>query len=66
MDRAIDSSAVSSVRNFFSGVKPGWQKKLYAKYNAISPKSMTRPIAEIVSIVKTGTTTATVTTDVPH
>jgi hypothetical protein len=27
---------------------------------------MSRPIAKIVSIVKTGTTTATVTTDVPH
>ena len=65
-DRAIDSSAISTVRNYFSGVKPWWQKLLYAKYNAISPKSMTRPIAKIVSIAKTGTTTATVTTDIPH
>ncbi|MFA5993365.1 MAG: hypothetical protein WC823_00225 [Parcubacteria group bacterium] len=29
-------------------------------------KGLSRPIARIVSIVKTGTTTATVTTDVPH
>lgn len=36
------------------------------KFSAVSPKSMSRPIAKIVSIVKTGTTTATVTTDVPH
>lgn len=27
---------------------------------------MTRPIAKIVSAVKTGTTTATITTDIPH
>lgn len=39
---------------------------MYAKYNAISPKSVTRPIAKIVSITKTASTTATVTTDVPH
>lgn len=65
-DRAIDTNTIQTVRNFFSWVKPGWQKSLYAKYNAISPKSMTRPIAKIVSAVKTGTTTATITTDIPH
>jgi len=65
-DRAVDSSALSTVRNFRSGVKPGWQKDLYIRYRAVSPKSMTRPIAKIISIVKTGTTTATVTTDIPH
>ena len=65
-DKAIDSNTSATVRNFFSWVKPGWQKSLYAKYNAISPKSMTRPIAKIVSAVKTWTTTATITTDVPH
>ena len=43
-----------------------WQKELYARYNAITPKSATRPIAKIVSAVKTGTTTATITTDIPH
>ena len=65
-DNAIDSSVLKTTRTFFSWVKPWWQKLLYAKYNAISPKSMTRPIAKIVSITKTASTTATVTTDVPH
>lgn len=65
-DRAVDSAVVSTVRHFRSGVKPGWKKNLYVRYRAISPKSMTRPIAKIVSAVKTGTTTATITTDVPH
>jgi histone acetyltransferase (RNA polymerase elongator complex component) len=29
-------------------------------------KNISRPVAQITSIVKSGTTTATVTTDVPH
>lgn len=65
-DRGIDTNTIITGRNYFSGVKPSWQKEVYAKYSAISPKSMSRPIAKIVSIVKTGTTTATVTTDAPH
>lgn len=65
-DRAWDSSAIASTRQFFTSVKPAWQKQVVAKYSAVSPKSMTRPIAKIVSAVKTGTTTATITTDVPH
>ena len=36
------------------------------KFSAISPKSMSRPIAKIVIAIKTGTTTTTITTDVPH
>jgi len=65
-DRASDSSSIASNRLLFTSVKPAWQKQVVAKYSAVSPKSMTRPIAKIVSAVKTGTTTATITTDVPH
>ena len=36
------------------------------KFSAVSPKSLSRPIAKIVSITKTASTSATVTTDTPH
>lgn len=62
-DRPIDSTNMSGARNLFTGVKPAWQKQLYARYSAISPKSMTRPVAKIISISKAGSTTWTVTHD---
>lgn len=65
-DKAVNANSTTSTRVIETGVKPSWQKDLTVKFSAISPKSMSRPIAKIVSAVKTGTTTTTITTDVPH
>ena len=49
-----------------TSVKPGDEALMYPRFRLLKPVSMSRPVAKIVSAVKTGTTTATVTTDVAH
>ena len=49
-----------------TSVKPASGARLLPRFRLFKPVSMSRPIAKIVSAVKTGTTTATVTTDAPH
>lgn len=65
-DKTIDTFAIYASRAVFSAVKPDTNLDYYVRFRAVSPKSISKPIAKIVSIVKTGTTTATVTTDIPH
>lgn len=47
-------------------VVPSPAIKYRVRFRGVNNKSMTRPIAQIVSATKTGTTTATIVTDVAH
>lgn len=66
-DKAIDSAAVTyTARAARTNIKPANQGAYSLRFRAVTPKSMPRPVAKVVSIAKTGTTTATVVTDVAH
>lgn len=66
-DKGIDALANLSIRNTFTAVKPIASLDYYVRFRAVSPISISRPIAKIVSATKaTATTTATIVTDVPH
>lgn len=58
-------SAVSGSAKWSQGI-PDEQKNYKIQIRARNIKGLTRPVARIVSAVKTGTTTATITTDVAH
>ena len=68
MDKSVDSAGVSyAARQAFTAVKPLRDIDYYIRFRAVSPRSISRPVAKIVSAVKaTASTTATITTDVPH
>lgn len=65
-DQAIDSPAIISSRQTYTAVKPAQQKLYHMRFRGINPKSMPRPVAHIISSVKTGTTTATITCYTAH
>ena len=65
-DSPADATAVYTPRGTRTSVKPAVQANLIPRFRATNPKSITRPVAKIVSIAKSGTTTATVNTDVAH
>ena len=66
-DVVIDSPSSKSTRLTFTDVKPANELDYYVRFRAVSPKSISKPIAKIVSATKaTATTTATIVTDVPH
>lgn len=62
----IDSLAVGSGNNRRSQLIPDIAKNYKIRIRAINHKDMTRPVAKIVSATKSGTTTATIVTDVAH
>lgn len=68
MDKSVDSAGVLyAARQAFTAVKPSSDIDYYIRFRAVSPRSISRPVAKIVSAVKaTASTTATITTDVPH
>ena len=68
MDKIIDNASVTyAARQAFTAVKPLSDIDYYIRFRAVSPRSISRPVAKIVSAVKaTASTTATITTDVPH
>ena len=66
MDSLIDTPAYDNPRASITEVKPSFFKNYRNRMRMVSPISTPTPIAKIVSAVKTGTTTATITTDVPH
>lgn len=49
-----------------TSVKPSSEAVLYPRFRLYKPVNISRPIVKIVSAVKTGTTTATVTTHAAH
>lgn len=65
-DVAVDTASVSSSRYYRRQVCPNPEKTYKLQIKAKNVKAMSRPVAGIISISKTGTTTATVTTDRPH
>ena len=65
-DAAADTAGVYTARATRTSVKPAVQFALRPRFRAYRPKSMTRPVGKIVSIAKTGTTTATVNTASAH
>lgn len=67
LDKGEQTSAQFTQRDIpRTSVKPASGAKLLPRFRLFKPVSMSRPIAKIVTAVKTGTTTATVTTDVAH
>lgn len=67
LDKTADSIGTPfTPRLSRTSVKPAIQAELRPRFRAYCPKSMTRPIAKITSISKSGTTTATVNTASPH
>jgi hypothetical protein len=66
-DYGIDSFASQSIPRYLQNTTiPEYSASYTPQLRAVTPKSVSRPIAGIVSAVKTGTTTATITTDLPH
>ncbi len=65
LDKIVDSIATPfTPRVSRTGVKPASQSNLRPRFRLYRPRSMSRPIAKIVSASKAGSTTATVTMDV--
>lgn len=65
-DTTTDAAGVYTARATRTSVKPAVQVSLRPRFRAYRPKSMTRPVGKIVSISKSGTTTATVNTAAAH
>lgn len=65
-DVTVDSVGQSSSRANLSQVVPNPDVDYKIRFRATNNKSLTVPVAQIVSAVKSGTTTATITTNVPH
>lgn len=65
-DCAVDSVAGLTHRLRRSQVVPDHNKRYKLRFRATNNASLSRPVAQIISAIKSGTTTATVTTDVPH
>ena len=65
-DSAVDATAQMTSRAVRTQVCPDPTENYKLRFRATNNKALTVPAAQIVSAVKTGTTTATITTDVPH
>ena len=67
IDAAVDtSSGLFSTRSKRTQVVPDPTKTYRLRFRHTNSPSLARPVAAIVAAAKTGTTTATVTTDCPH
>ena len=65
-DTTVDSIASPTSRYKKTLVTPDPSKIYNLRFRAVNNKALTVPSAQIVSVSKTGSTTATVITDVPH
>ena len=63
---AIDSTSSSTQTYKRTQVVPMESENYFVRFRATNNKSLTVPVAKIVSATKTGTTTATIVTDTPH
>ncbi len=67
LDKSVDSATSAFAhRIVLTNVKPDDARDYRVSMAVTTPSSQPVPVAKIVSAVKTGTTTATITTDVPH
>lgn len=65
-DVAVDSTSQANARVKRTQVVPDVTPDYKIRFRAKNLASLTRPVARIVSVTKSGTTTATVVTDVAH
>lgn len=65
-DQTIDGTPQSTARRTVRQVVPSPDKSYKPRIRVTNHPGLTRPVAKIVSVQKTGTTTAIVATDVPH
>lgn len=65
-DSAVDAVAQTTSRLLRTQVCPDTSATYKLRFRATNDKGLTVPVAQIVTAVKTGTTTATITTDRPH
>ena len=65
-DAVVDSTGAQTSRTLKTQIVPDPTKSYKLRVRANNNKSLTVPIAKIVSAAKTGTTTATIVTDVAH
>lgn len=65
-DSLIDSLSASTNRALRTQVIPNPAKDYFLRLKLRSEASVTKPVAQIVSVSKAASTTATVNTDVPH
>lgn len=65
-DSPVDSLSTMTARLLRTTVDPLRSVNYNNRIRAYVPKDITRPVAKIISSVKSGTTTATITTDAPH
>lgn len=65
-DVAVDSVAQSNSRRKVTQVVPDISASYKLRIRAKNSPSLSRPVAKIVSVTKSGSTTATVVTDQPH
>jgi hypothetical protein len=65
-DSPVDSTAQTTSRLLRTQTCPDPSVDYTVRFRAVNNKGLTVPNAQIVSAVKTGTTTATITTDVAH
>lgn len=65
-DSSVDTTTETSNRALRTQVVPDPGKTYKLRFRAVNHPSHTVPVAQIVSVSKSGTTTATVTTDVAH
>lgn len=63
---AIDTTGQSAAIASFNQIVPNPDLGYKLRFRVKNHKSLSRPVAKIVSVTKSGTTTATVVTDVPH
>ena len=63
LDKPADTVGVATNRYARTAVKPAAQSKLQPRLRLYQPVGMTRPVAKIISAVKTGTTTTTINHD---
>jgi hypothetical protein len=66
VDSAVDAVAQTASRILRTQVCPNPSLSYKLRMRAVNTKSLTVPVAQIVSAAKTGTTTATIVTDVAH
>lgn len=65
-DRPVDTSSTYSNRVLRDNVRPPVSSTFQFRFRSIAPTSTLRPWAKIVSAVKSGSTTATITTAAAH
>ena len=65
-DAAVDATGQTTARATITQVVPNPDLAYKIRIRGVNTKGMSSPVAQIVSAVKTGTTTATVVTGTPH